>query len=100
MFSTVYVYGVGHYNRPAPQHSHFGLSSFTGTYPILARKLTLPDSGLFSIDLDIPDDVTSVDLMVSVCVCVRACVRACVRVCVCVCVRFRVCVCVLSLIHI
>ncbi|KAK7096879.1 CD109 antigen-like [Littorina saxatilis] len=65
VFGTVYVYGIGHYNRPAPANSHYSVSSFTGSYPILAKKLTLPDSGLFSLDIDIPDDVTSIDLRVT-----------------------------------
>lgn len=64
VFRTVYVYGVGHYTRPATDN-RFRVSAFTGSYPILSRKLTLSDSGEFSLDLDVPEDVDRIDLIVT-----------------------------------
>ncbi|XP_076446363.1 CD109 antigen-like [Babylonia areolata] len=64
-YSAVYVYGVGHYFRQMAGQAGYRSSSYSGTYPILARRLTLPDSGALSLDLDIPEDVTSIDLVVT-----------------------------------
>lgn len=63
IFRFVYVYGVGHYSKPSPD-SRYGVSSFTGSYPILAKKMVLPQSGFFPVELDIPTDVTQVDIRV------------------------------------
>jgi hypothetical protein len=63
-YSVVHVYGVGHYQRQYDA-AQYGPGIHTGSYPILARRITLPASGLLSVDLDIPDDVTGVDLRVS-----------------------------------
>ncbi|XP_025086887.1 CD109 antigen-like isoform X1 [Pomacea canaliculata] len=64
IFRFVYVYGVGHYSKPSPD-SRYGVSSFTGSYPILAKKMVLPQSGFFPVELDIPTDVTQVDIRVT-----------------------------------
>ncbi|XP_025086889.1 CD109 antigen-like [Pomacea canaliculata] len=62
--TTMTIFTTAHYNIPADNSFLYGVSQFTGTYPLPVRTIDVPPSGVVKIDIDIPSNATSLDVTV------------------------------------
>ncbi|XP_025086885.1 CD109 antigen-like [Pomacea canaliculata] len=62
--TTMTIFTMAHYNIPADNSFLYGVSQFTGTYPLPVRTIDVPPSGVVKIDIDIPSNATSLDVTV------------------------------------
>lgn len=52
------------YTLPSDNSYLYGVSQFTGTYPLPIKVIEVPPTGVVKIDVDIPANATSLDVSV------------------------------------
>lgn len=62
---SVSVYAYATYTVSHPEINFYGIGEFTGTYPLPGYNTSLPANGVLPIELEIPDNATSIFLNVS-----------------------------------
>ena len=62
--NTITMYVTAHYSIPSDNSFLYGLSDFTGTYPLAVQEVEVPPSGVVKMDLDIPHNATRLDVTV------------------------------------
>ena len=65
--NTISMFVVAHYTKPSDNSFLYGVSDFTGTYPLPVQNVHVPPSGVVKLDLDIPSNATSLDVTVGCC---------------------------------
>ncbi|CAL1532264.1 unnamed protein product [Lymnaea stagnalis] len=63
--NVISVYTYVEYTTKLPDQGLYAAYSFSGTYPLPGQNLTLPASGLLSVDINIPTNATSINIKVT-----------------------------------
>ncbi|XP_012936322.1 CD109 antigen [Aplysia californica] len=61
----VYVYTVASYQFTVDDQKYYCTNEFTGMFPLTGQNLTLPDNGILPVEVDIPDNATSITVKVT-----------------------------------
>ncbi|XP_025086986.1 CD109 antigen-like [Pomacea canaliculata] len=62
--NSVTVLGIGTYSIPVSNSYLYGTNQFTGSYPLGVRTIDVPPSGVVTVDVDIPFNVSEIKVIV------------------------------------
>lgn len=64
--NSVTVLGIGTYSIPVSNSYLYGTNQFTGSYPLGVRTIDVQPSGVVTVDVDIPFNVSEIKVIVCV----------------------------------